>query len=80
MPFAKLGLSQPVLEGVRAMGYIEPTPIQLRAIPLILQPVTDREGGVTIPPKLVLELQELASRSLKDVRIIPQTHKFIGTL
>jgi ATP-dependent RNA helicase RhlE len=36
MPFAKLGLSQPMLEGVRAMGYIEPTPIQLRAIPLIL--------------------------------------------
>src|SRR5213075_2428305 len=36
MPFAKLGLSAPVLEGVKAMGYIEPTPIQLRAIPLIL--------------------------------------------
>jgi ATP-dependent RNA helicase RhlE len=36
MPFTKLGLSQPMLEGVRAMGYIEPTPIQLRAIPLIL--------------------------------------------
>jgi superfamily II DNA/RNA helicase len=36
MPFAKLGLSQPVLEGVRAMGYVEPTPIQLRTIPLIL--------------------------------------------
>ena len=36
MPFTKLGLSQPMLEGVRAMGYVEPTPIQLRAIPLIL--------------------------------------------
>jgi ATP-dependent RNA helicase RhlE len=36
MAFAKLGLSQPILEGVRAMGYVEPTPIQLRAIPLIL--------------------------------------------
>jgi ATP-dependent RNA helicase RhlE len=36
MPFTKFGLSNPVLEGVRAMGYIEPTPIQLRAIPLIL--------------------------------------------
>src|SRR5208283_3452670 len=36
MPFAKLGLSNPMLEGVRAMGYIEPTPIQLRAIPVIL--------------------------------------------
>jgi ATP-dependent RNA helicase RhlE len=36
MPFTKLGLSHGVLEGVRAMGYVEPTPIQLRAIPLIL--------------------------------------------
>src|SRR5512135_684082 len=36
MPFTKLGLSNGVLEGVRAMGYVEPTPIQLRAIPLIL--------------------------------------------
>src|SRR4249919_3127264 len=37
MPFAKLGLSAPALEGVKAMGYVDPTPIQLRAIPLILE-------------------------------------------
>jgi len=36
MPFGKLGLSQPVLDGVKAMGYTDPTPIQLRAIPLVL--------------------------------------------
>jgi ATP-dependent RNA helicase RhlE len=36
MPFSKLGLAQPVVDGVKAMGYIEPTPIQLRAIPLVL--------------------------------------------
>ncbi|MBI4661698.1 MAG: DEAD/DEAH box helicase [Verrucomicrobia bacterium] len=36
MPFKSLGLSERILEGVRAMGYLEPTPIQLRAIPLIL--------------------------------------------
>src|SRR5437773_891489 len=36
MPFSKFGLSHPVLEGVKAMGYVEPTPIQLRAMPLIL--------------------------------------------
>src|SRR5581483_11689373 len=36
MAFSKLGLSAPVLEGVKAMGYVDPTPIQLRAIPLIL--------------------------------------------
>jgi len=37
MPFTKLGLSPAVLEGVKAMGYVDPTPIQLRAIPLILE-------------------------------------------
>jgi ATP-dependent RNA helicase RhlE len=36
MPFSQLGLSAPVLEGVKAMGYVDPTPIQLRAIPLII--------------------------------------------
>ncbi|MEY4918665.1 MAG: hypothetical protein RL616_2578, partial [Verrucomicrobiota bacterium] len=36
MSFAALGLSEKVLEGVRAAGYTDPTPIQLRAIPLVL--------------------------------------------
>ena len=36
MSFSKLGLSEKVLEGVRAVGYADPTPIQLRAIPLVL--------------------------------------------
>ncbi|MGV3755653.1 MAG: DEAD/DEAH box helicase [Verrucomicrobiota bacterium] len=36
MSFTELGLSSTVMEGVKAMGYVEPTPIQLCAIPLIL--------------------------------------------
>ena len=36
MPFTKLGLAPKVLEGVIAAGYTVPTPIQLRAIPIIL--------------------------------------------
>ena len=36
MSFSKLGISEPLLEGIKAMGYTEPTPIQLRAIPVIL--------------------------------------------
>jgi ATP-dependent RNA helicase RhlE len=36
MPFTKLGLTPNVLRGVQAMGYTDPTPIQLRAIPVIL--------------------------------------------
>jgi len=37
MGFSKLGLSEAMLQGIKAMGYIEPTPIQLRAIPLFMQ-------------------------------------------
>jgi ATP-dependent RNA helicase RhlE len=37
VPFSKLGLSPKVIDGVRAAGYAEPTAIQLRAIPLILE-------------------------------------------
>src|SRR4051812_23624405 len=36
MPFSKLGLPPALLNGVKAMGYIDPTPIQLRAIPVVL--------------------------------------------
>ena len=36
MSFSKLGLAPAILEGVNAMGYVDPTPIQLRAIPLVL--------------------------------------------
>jgi ATP-dependent RNA helicase RhlE len=36
MPFTTLGLPPSLIAGVKAMGYVEPTPIQLRAIPLIL--------------------------------------------
>lgn len=37
MPFSKLGLPAPVMRGVRAAGYETPTPIQQKAIPLILE-------------------------------------------
>jgi len=36
MPFSSLGLPEPITRGVRAAGYFTPTPIQARAIPLIL--------------------------------------------
>ena len=36
MPFSKLDLSPKVLEGVLAAGYTDPTPIQLRGIPIVL--------------------------------------------
>jgi ATP-dependent RNA helicase RhlE len=36
MPFQALGLAEPVVRGVRRAGYTTPTPVQERAIPLIL--------------------------------------------
>ncbi|MBI5397229.1 MAG: DEAD/DEAH box helicase [Verrucomicrobia bacterium] len=36
MAFSKLELSHDVLQGVRAAGYTDPTPIQARVIPLVL--------------------------------------------
>ena len=36
MDFTELGLSEAVLEGVEAAGYTEPTPIQAKAIPAVL--------------------------------------------
>jgi ATP-dependent RNA helicase RhlE len=36
MPFSKLGLSPKALDGVQAAGYTDPTPIQLRAIPIVM--------------------------------------------
>jgi ATP-dependent RNA helicase RhlE len=36
MPFKALKLSESVLRGVQAAGYTDPTPIQLRAIPVVL--------------------------------------------
>lgn len=50
------------------------------AIPLILQPLTNPDGKIDIAPVKMLELQEKACSFVKEVRIIPQTHKFIGQL
>jgi len=36
MSFTKFGLSPAILQGVKAIGYIEPTPIQLKGMPLIM--------------------------------------------
>ncbi len=37
MSFQDLGLSEAVVHGIQRMGYVDATPIQLRAIPVILQ-------------------------------------------
>ncbi|MCL1067939.1 DEAD/DEAH box helicase [Shewanella olleyana] len=36
MPFAKLGLSDPIINALNSLGYSQPTPIQTQAIPVAL--------------------------------------------
>jgi ATP-dependent RNA helicase RhlE len=36
MPFQSLGLPEPIIRGVRAAGYTDPTPVQRESIPVIL--------------------------------------------
>jgi 7-carboxy-7-deazaguanine synthase len=49
-------------------------------IPLVLQPVTLANSTLGITSLRTLELQEIACRYLKEIRVIPQTHKFSGFL
>ena len=73
MPFSKLGLSKPVLEGVKAMGWTDPSPIQLRAIPLLLegkdvigsaQTGTGKTGAFSLPILSQLPKPDGSSRVL----------------
>jgi len=49
-------------------------------VPLILQPVTPY-GGCTAPtPARLLALQRIALTAVKDVRVIPQTHRMMDLL
>lgn len=53
------------------------------SIPVFLQPVTPISGQdspIAPPPDRVLEWQALMKRYVKQVRVIPQTHKLIGQL
>jgi len=55
-----------------------------RDIPLVLQPVTPIEAAskTILPPtaEQILHWQQLFKQSLWEVRVVPQTHKFIGQL
>ncbi|PLX81938.1 MAG: radical SAM protein [Desulfuromonas sp.] len=48
-------------------------------VPLILQPVT-RDGRVGFPARALLDLQERAAQIHPHLRVIPQTHQFMGLL
>src|ERR1700691_2765988 len=73
MSFTSFGLSPAILEGVKAMGYTEPTPIQLRAIPLVMsgrdvigsaQTGTGKTAAFALPILSLLALHEMGTRAL----------------
>ncbi|MCE5285858.1 MAG: 7-carboxy-7-deazaguanine synthase QueE [Pelosinus sp.] len=47
---------------------------------LVLQPITTTQEDLKISPARIYELQERALNLLPNVRVIPQTHKYIGVL
>jgi len=49
-------------------------------IPFIIQPVTPINDCEGVTPDMVLIWQAQALTRLRDVRVIPQTHKFMGQL
>lgn len=49
-------------------------------IPLIIQPVTPINNCTSVTPEEVLDYQEIALEKLNDVRVIPQTHKFLDQM
>lgn len=61
-------------QAVRLVAAVDP------AIEMIIQPVTPLNGLAAAPPERVLSWQNYALRELATVRVIPQTHKFMGQL
>ncbi len=48
--------------------------------PVFLQPVSDAAGAPSISYRHILELYEVCAKQAKDVRVMPQIHKIIGSL
>jgi ATP-dependent RNA helicase RhlE len=71
MGFTKLGLSKPILKAVQEQGYSEPTPIQKKSIPTILQQKdvlaaaqtgTGKTAGFTLPMLEILSKRNIKQR------------------
>ena len=62
------------MAGVKLVARVDPT------ILLIIQPVTPIKNVRALTARQLLEFQARALKKLKDVRIIPQTHKFMNLL
>jgi ATP-dependent RNA helicase RhlE len=83
MSFSTLGLSAPILKAIKEQGYTEPTPIQKKAIPVILekkdvlagaQTGTGKTAGFTLPIlELLSQSKSQAIRGKYPVRVLVLT-------
>ena len=80
MPFEELGLSTPILQAVADAGYSEPTPIQKRAIPYVLQgrdvlgcaqTGTGKTAGFTLPMIDILSQGRARARMPRSLILEP---------
>ena len=80
MPFEELGLSTPILKAVDDAGYSEPTPIQQRAIPYVLQgrdvlgcaqTGTGKTAGFTLPMIDILSQGRARARMPRSLILEP---------
>ncbi len=80
MSFAQLGLSESVLKAVAEAGYVDPTPIQSQAIPVILtgrdvlgsaQTGTGKTAGFTLPMIDILSAGRAKARMPRSLILEP---------
>ena len=77
--YVKLVVAQDTteMEFKRAVGLVAATAPEAL---FVIQPVTPYNGCLAASPEKILLYQEEALRHLRNVRVIPQTHKMIGQL
>lgn len=82
MNFAKLGLIEPLLRTLQQLDYTTPTPVQAKAIPVVLagrdlmaaaQTGTGKTAGFALPvlQRLALEGEKVASNSIRALVLVP---------
>jgi ATP-dependent RNA helicase RhlE len=73
MSFRDLGLSEYVLHGVQSMGYLDPTPIQLRSFPMVLSGkdlIASAQTGTGKTAAFALPLLSVLGKHQPNVRVL----------
>ncbi|WP_406608810.1 DEAD/DEAH box helicase [Agarivorans sp. JK6] len=71
MPFTKLGLSTPLIQAIQEQNYQQPTPIQAKAIPLVLKGknlIAAAQTGTGKTASFVLPILQSISRQTEALR------------